>query len=127
MPIPTVATKFKSGNSKPFITLRERFITFSKTAIEQLEYAPLINMFVMEKEQKVYFQVCNDPHDEDALKFYKERPGKQLLVRVSSKGACNLLIKIARIEKCGENGVRFYGEYLPEDHAIEIDLSKPVK
>ena len=120
------AVKLKNENTRPFITLRERFITFSKTAIEQLEYSPLINILILKEDKKVAFQVCDDPNDADALTFYKERSeGKQLLVRVSSKRACTIIAEIAGLKQIGSEGVRFYGEYLKEDRAILIDLSKP--
>lgn len=122
MALPDGIKKYSIKDERPFITLRERSITFSKTAIEQLEYAPYVDLLIGEEKQIAVFQAVEK--NEDSLPFYKEPKGKQLLVRLGNKKICAKLMNIAHI-KAGKEGIRFYGEYLKEDHAIVIDLSKP--
>ena len=59
-----------SDRDKPFITLRDRSVTFSKSAIEKLNYSPYVHMYIDKKAKKVAFQEAEN--DEDAIAFYKE-------------------------------------------------------
>ena len=57
-----------SDRDRPFITLRERSITFSKTAIEKLHFSPYVHMYIDKKARKVAFQEANN--DGDAIPFF---------------------------------------------------------
>ena len=107
---------------KPFITLRNYFITFSKLAIEYLDYAPYIHMYINKEKRIAVIQACE--HDAAAIPFFKEpEKGKQILVRIMNSQTSHRLMDVAGVDDCGK-GIRYYGEYLPEDHAIVFDLSK---
>lgn len=122
MAIPKSAVLVSDAVETPFITLRNLYITFSKLAIEQLEYAPYVHMFIDAENHKVYFQACEK--DKAAIPFYKKpEAGKQLLVRITGKKNAQRLMDLAGIDDC-DKGIRFYGEYLPEDQAICFDMSE---
>ena len=68
-----------SDKDKPFITLRERSITFSKSAIEKLHYTPYVHMYINQKARKAAFQECEK--DDDAIPFFKEpKEGRPVFV-----------------------------------------------
>lgn len=105
---------------KPFITISDRLITFSKMAIEQLQYTPYVHMMINENTHVVVFQACEK--DGSAIPFYKEPDkGKQLLVRISSKKYASLILNMTSSGLVG-NTMRIYGDFLPEDKAIVFYL-----
>ena len=113
-----------SDRDKPFITLRERSITFSKTAIENLHFSPYVLMYIDQKGRKVAFQ--ESENDEDAIPFYKEpKAGRPVLVRISDKKKTKMILDIAGVEG-SEKGIRFYGEYVEAEKVIGFDLAEPV-
>ena len=113
-----------SDRDRPFITLRERSITFSKSAIEKLHFSPYVHMFIDRNGQKVAFQEAEN--DEDAIAFYKEpKEGRPVLVRISDKQKTKMMLDIAGVEG-SEKGIRFYGDYIEDEKVIGFDLSKPV-
>lgn len=106
---------------RPFITLRNLYITFSKLAIEQLGCAEYVHMFIDADKNIVVFQACDQ--DDAAIPFYKKpEAGKQLLVRLTGKRNSARLMELAGIDDCGK-GIRFYGDYYPDDRAILFDMS----
>ncbi|MDO4939445.1 MAG: hypothetical protein Q4E54_05720 [Lachnospiraceae bacterium] len=114
-----------SDKKKPYITVRERSITFSKTAIELLKYTPYVHMYIDKKGKKVAFQATE--YDENTIAFYNEpKEGRPVYVRISDKNKAKLLLDLAG-EKGTEKGIRFYGEYIADENVIGFDLSKPVK
>ena len=113
-----------SDRDKPFITLRDRSITFSKSAIEKLNYSPYIHMYIDRKAKKVAFQECE--RDEDAIPFYKApKEGRPVFVRISDKKKTKMMLDLAGVEG-SEKGIRFYGEVIEEEKVIGFDLSEPV-
>lgn len=113
-----------SDRDKPFITLRDRSVTFSKSAIEKLNYSPYVHMYIDKKAKKVAFQEAEN--DEDAIAFYKEpKEGRPVLVRISDKKKTKMMLDIAGVEG-SEKGIRFYGDYIEDEKVIGFDLSKPV-
>ena len=111
-----------SGRSKPFITLRDASITFSKMAIESLDYAEFVHMYIDKKSRRVAFQASED--DEDSFIFYREpKPGRSMLVRLTTKGVASRVKELAGIESC-ENGLRYYGEYVEEEKLLIFDMKK---
>lgn len=112
-----------SEQERPFITLRERSITFSKSAIEQLNYSPYVHMYIDPKGRRVAFQEAEQ--DESAIPFYKEpKEGRSVLVRISDKKKTKLLLDIAKVDG-SDKGIRFYGECVPEEKLIGFDLAHP--
>lgn len=112
-----------SDRDRPFITLRERSITFSKSAIEKLHFSPYVHMYIDQKGRKVAFQ--ESENDEDAIAFYKEpKEGRPVLVRISDKKKTKMMLDVAGVEG-SEKGIRFYGELIEDEKAIGFDLAKP--
>ena len=109
---------------RPFITVRERSITFSKTAIECLNFTPYVHMFIDRVGKRVAFQESGD--DENAVSFYKDpKQGRPVLVRISDVKKVRMLLELAGTEAT-EKGYRFYGEFVPDEKLIGFDLSNPV-
>lgn len=114
-----------SDKESPFITLRERSITFSKSAIEELNYSPYVHMYIDAKGRRVAFQETES--DESAIPFYREpKEGRSVLVRISDKKKTKMLLELAGVEG-SEKGIRFYGECVPEEKLIGFDLTHPVE
>ncbi len=123
MALPEGLVLVNDAVDRPFITLRNLYITFSKLAIEELEYAEYVHMFIDKDKRIAAFQVCEK--DAAAIPFYKApKEGKQLLVRLTGKKNPARLMELAGLDDCGK-GIRFYGEYLPEDKAIIFDMKSP--
>ena len=112
---------FQSGRLKPFITLRDGYITFSKTAIECLDYAEYVRMYVDKGNRKVAFQVSSN--EEGTFVFFrKPKEGRSMLVRISEKKAVRELMSLAHIDTC-RNGLRYYGEFIEEQRTIIFDMA----
>lgn len=110
----------KDTKDGPFITLRNTTITFSKVAIECLDYAEYVHMFLDRQNQRVAFQPCDK--DDSALAFYvKPEQGKQILVRITGKAKARMLMDIAGIDDCG-SGIRYYGTYHKEENLLIFSL-----
>ena len=106
--------------TRPFFTMRKLYITFSKQAVEMLEYAEYVHLLIDRENKKIAFQACKK--DKTAIPFYKEpEEGKQMLVRLNGIERVTAIMKVAGITDCGK-GIRFYGDFLPEDKAIVFDL-----
>jgi len=113
-----------SDRDRPFITLRDRSITFSKSAIELLNYSPYVHMYIDRKARKVAFQEAEN--DGDAIPFFKEpKEGRPVFVRISDKKKTKMMLDLAGVEG-SEKGIRFYGEFIENEKLIGFDLSKPV-
>lgn len=111
----------KDTKDGPFITLRNTTITFSKVAVECLDYAEYVHMFLDRQNRRVAFQPCNK--DDSALTFcVQPKKGMQLLVRITGKAKAKMLMDIAQIDDCG-NGIRYYGTYHKEENLLIISLS----
>ena len=109
-----------SDKEKPFITLRDTTITFSKQAIELLEYSPYVHMYTDKKRHIAAFVPCEQ--DSKAIGFFKKpKAGKQVLVRVSGKERIKTLMEVAGITECGK-GVRFYGYFIDEEKTLVINM-----
>ena len=114
-----------SDKNKPYITVRERSITFSKSAIDLLKYTAYVHMYIDRKGKKAAFKATDC--DENAIAFYKKpKEGYPVFVRISDISKTKLLLDLAG-EKGSEKGIRFYGEYIADENLIGFDLSKPVK
>ena len=110
-----------SDSERPFLTLRETTITFSKLAIELLGFSPYIHMFTDDERKVAAFVPCEN--DSSAIPFYKKpKEGKQLLVRVSGKERIKALMDAAGIDDCGK-GMRFYGYYIEDEKTLVIDMT----
>lgn len=121
MALPKSAVLIEDAVERPFLTLRNLYITFSKLMVEQLEYAEYVHMYIDQKSKQVFFQACE--LDKAAIPFYKKpEEGKQLLVRITGKKNSLRLMELAGIDDCGK-GMRFYGDFLPEDRAVVFDMT----
>ena len=110
-----------TDKEKPFLTLRESTITFSKLAVEMLEFSPYVHMYTDQKRRIAAFVPCEK--DSSAIPFFKGRAeGKQLLVRVSGRERIKALMDIAGIENCGK-GVRFYGYFIEDEKTLVIEMT----
>ena len=110
------------GNDKerPFITLRNRSITFSKTGIEYLKFTPYVHMYLDRKGRRVAF--TKSENDSAAIQFFQPpKEGRSVLVRISDKEKANMVMKIAQIQDCGK-GIRYYGEWIPDEELLVFDL-----
>ena len=108
--------KIKINKERPFITLRDSTITFSKLTVELLGYPSHVVSYI-DKDKKL-FAIQASEQDHDAVRFYQPpAEGKQMLTRWASRERVQLLLNLAGLTNCGK-GIRFYGDYYPEDHAI---------
>ena len=122
MPIIDAFELVTNGRDRPFITLRNRSITFSKTAIEALNNSAYVHMYLDKKGRRVAFTPCDN--DEAAVPFYQApKEGRSVLVRISDKEKAVMVMELARIQDCG-NGLRFYGQWIPEESILLFDLEK---
>ena len=110
-----------SDSERPFLTLRDTTITFSKLAVEMLEFSPYVHMYTDNKRCIAAFVPCEN--DSSAIPFYKKpKEGKQLLVRVSGKERIKALMDAAGIDDCGK-GLRFYGYFIEEEKTLVIEMT----
>ena len=111
-----------SGRAKPFITLRESSITFSKGAVQFLNYPEYVHMYIDHKGRRVAFKACED--DDAAFVFYrKPKEGRSMLVRISGKGYANKVIDLAGVE-VGKKGLRYYGQFVEDEGILVFDMSQ---
>lgn len=109
-----------SDKDRPFLTLRDTTITFSKRAVEMLEFSPFVHMYTDKERHLAAFVPCQK--DASSIPFFKDREGKQLLVRVSGKDRIRALMDTAGIADCGK-GMRFYGYFIEEEKTLVIDMT----
>lgn len=117
----TMVEETRDHGDRPYITLRNRSVTFSKSAVVALHYAEFVHMYVDEKGKRAAFVPCGD--EENAIRFYKKpAEGRQMLVRISDVKKARLLMRIAGINDCGK-GIRIYGNYIKEENTLLIPMS----
>ena len=113
-----------ANTERPFLTLRDTTITFSRLAVELLGYPPFVHMYTDNKRHIAAFVPCE--YDSASIPFYKEpKEGKQLLIRVSGKDRIKTLMDAAGIDDCGK-GLRFYGYFIPEEKTLVINMTPTV-
>lgn len=111
------------GKSKPFITVRDTSVTFSKQAIECLEYAAFVHMYWDKNGRRFAVKACEE--DEVSYEFYrKPKEGRSMLVRISGKKLTSKVLELAGITKT-DNGLRYYGEYIEDEKVLSFDMSIP--
>ena len=110
-----------TDSERPFLMLRDTTITFSKLAVEMLEFSPYVHMYTDNKRRIAAFVPC--ANDASAISFYKKpKEGKQLLVRVSGKERIKALMDAAGIDDCGK-GLRFYGYFIEDEKTLVIEMT----
>lgn len=110
-----------SDKSRPFITVRERSITFSKTAIELLHFSAYVHMYIDKKNKIVAFQETEN--DDDAIAFYRDpKEGRSVFIRISDTKKAQLILNLAETNPT-ENGLRIYGKHIEEEKLIAFKLS----
>ena len=121
MALPKGLNIVPGDKEKPFLTLCNTYITFSKSAVEALGKSPFVHMYQDVEKKIVAFQACEE--DMDARVFYKPpKEGKQSITRIIGKKNSQILMDLAGIDDCG-SGIRIYGEPLLEDSAILFPLA----
>ena len=111
----------RSANDQPFLTLNEKLLTFSRSAIDLLEMAPHVRVSLNVEEKSFMIQVCEP--DRFSMSFVKEGgKGKQILVRWGSKDILSPIREIIGEDKCAEP-IRIWGTYYPDYKAIKFDLT----
>lgn len=115
---------FGSGRARPFISLRKTSVTFSRLAVEQLDFSPYIRVLIDKKGKRVAFQVA-DENDEMAYRFFvKPKEGRSILIRITEKVLADALLNLTNVKLQGNVGYRFYGEFLEEEKAIIVDMTQ---
>ena len=122
-------TLVESGRDRPFITLRDNTITFSKQSIALLEYSGYVFVYLDPDSRKFALKACDegDENVENAFVFYrKPKPGRSILVRFTGKHIVNKIKKLGGIEKL-DSGLRYYGEFFEDEGVLVFDMTqKPV-
>lgn len=74
---------------------------------------------------RLTFKACNE-NNESAFGFYKKpKPGRSMMVRISSRVQQASLMEMAGLTDC-RNGVRFYGTFIEDEKLLLFDMTKPV-
>ena len=108
-------------SDSPFLTLSDKLLSFSKSAIEMLDYAPYVHFSINKGKKEVLVEPCEQ--DRFAIAFVKEVPkGRQIMVRWANR---DLLDPIRELipESRGPEPIRIWGEFYPEHKAIKFDLT----
>ena len=114
---------YQAGSAKPFITLRDGSVTFSKQAVECMEYAEYVHVYLDRGGRR--FAVQASENDDAAFVFYqKPKDGRSMLVRLSDRRFADQIKELAGIERC-EKGLRYYGSYAEDEHILIFDMSVP--
>jgi len=111
----------RSSSDSPFLTLSDKLLSFSKSAIEMLDYAPYVHFSINKEKKEVLVEPCEQ--DRFAIAFVKEVPkGRQIMVRWANR---DLLDPIRELipESRGPEPIRIWGEFYPEHKAIKFDLT----
>ena len=113
--------KIRISTDQPFLTLTDRLLTFSKSAIDMLQKAPYVHISINEEQKSMLVEACE--YDPFSIAFVKEVPkGRQILVRWSNK---DLLDPIKRLTEKSrfQEPIRIWGRFYPEHKAIKFDLT----
>ncbi len=106
-----------TGDETPYITVRDRTITFSKTAVNALENSPFVCMYVDENRGRAAFQGCGN--ENGAIPFFRE--GRPAMVRIANKAKAKVILDMAGVESPGK-GVKFYGIVIEDERLIDFVL-----
>jgi len=115
---------FSSGRARPFITLRKIAVSFSRLMVEQLDFSPYIRVLIDEKGKRAAFQVT-DAEDELGYRFFvKPKEGRSIQVKISETALASALFNLTDLKPEGNEGFRFYGEFLEEEKAVLFDMTQ---
>ena len=106
--------------------LNKRYLTFTKSLIEEMGCPPYVRVLVNAKDQMVALQACK-PTDENAYKFSQPRG-----LQKKAKYCCRKSIKKSILAVIGNvwDESNFYGcrgLYLPEQKAMIFDMKNIYK
>ena len=99
--------------TRPFITLRDRSISFSRQALDEMGNPEHILTYVKETDKLAAFKAGKTGSNLNPVN------GK--LIRLCDVRICKRLMKLAGITDCGK-GIRFYGEV--KDGILLIDMQQ---
>ena len=112
-------SKIRLSTAQPFLTLTERLLTFSKSSIELLEYAPQVHISINKEKKEFLVEACSP--DRFSIPFVKDNAGtKQTLVRWGGRELMEPIREMIGIQKVTEP-IRIWGEFFPEHNAIVFD------
>lgn len=97
--------------ARPFITLRERSITFSKQALDEMGNPEHVLTYVQDESKLAAFKAGETGNE--------LTPVNGKLIRICDARICKLLMKLAGITDCGK-GIRLYGEV--KDGILVVDM-----
>lgn len=109
------------SSDQPFITLSDKLLTFSKSAIEMLDYSPYVHISVNKEKKELLVESCEQ--DRFSVAFVKEVPkGRQIMVRWANRDLLDPIRELVGTQKNTEP-IRIWGEFFPEHKAIKFDLT----
>ena len=107
--------------AQPFLTLTERLLTFSKSSIELLNYAPYVHISINREKKQFLVESCEP--DRYSIPFVKDTTKtKQILVRWGERELLKPIREMIGISQVTEP-IRIWGEFYPEHKAIIYDLN----
>ena len=108
------------SSDQPFITLSDKLLTFSKSAIEMLDYSPYVHISVNKEKKELLVEACKQ--DRFSVAFVKEVPkGRQIMVRWANRDLLDPIRELVQVPNT--EPVRIWGEFFPEFKAIKFDLT----
>ena len=114
-------TKIRLSYDQPYITLSNRTLSFSKSAIDMLERTPCVHVSISKEKKELLVEACEP--DTFSVQFVREvPPGRQVLVRWTNRILLDPIRELAGIPRNSEP-VRIWGEFYPEYKAIKFDLT----
>ena len=112
---------YRDDKNSIFVSVTAYGMTFSKAAVEYLDYVPYVHVYFDEEHKR--FAVSPSKKDNDARVFVKDKNASRAgFVRWNDKKLINCLLKIGELE-LGENGIRVNGEYHNSEKVIIFDLN----
>ena len=113
-------TMIRLTTAQPFLTLTDRLLAFSKSAIELLDYAPYVHISLNPEKKEFLVEACSP--DRYSIPFVKEAAGtKQILVRWGGRELLEPIKELMGLKQVTEP-IRIWGQYYPEHKAIIFDL-----
>lgn len=112
--------RLRLSSDQPFLTLSERLVTFSKSAIELLGYAPFVHLSVNREKKELLVEAC--AQDRYSVAFVREVPkGRQVMVRWAHRDLLDPIRSL--LDEPLTEPIRVWGEFYPEHKAIIFDFS----
>ena len=115
--------RFSAGEDL-FISITGYGLTFSKSSVKCLGYSRYVAVFFDRKGKRIAVIPGNPEEEEEIRDFVKDREARNAgFVRWNDKRFMRDVIALGQLD-LGEKGVRVFGEYDMESHAIIYDLKR---